>query len=542
MFRAQKNTKDRPLEKLTVNELWSEVSRLKIDAPPRAKKASLQKLVREARMNEDDTRTTTIQTRGKKRKTPEPSPEFPEAPLDDAGLSVDAATAVTADTQNMEKRVNNMESTLIQMNTAIRALTEKLVVENTNGRAHPDQPQVPQNGLARPLAGSNDVEASPDAILDYQLSKVGLDRGPLLGLANSPTVLPQLRDGLTNKVATPGLAYNPDALSATPLEFLHAGGNTSYWQRNPQDPGHHQLIQDPGHHHQLTALTHASSTNQAYSRARQILAGKEKGIASHLLPTINNVTPHHYHEIISGRDFNLAKLLIPDGDDFNQKEILLSGGEAVPVQQRRDPRLNKMLSLPDFVHAYNIWYRVMIEQYPHRALELDQYRSNICELSRDFGIQYYQYHKLFSAKAAAALLNHGHKVDWSVIDVDLHLKVFAGRRANACQLCQGVDHPTDYCPQKFEGGLRHSNKSTAKTFEKTHKRQKLEDGVEICERHNNNRCHYGESCDYHHVCSLCHSKYHIKGECPKSTFKFQQNFQRPSAATGGQRSDKPGKK
>ena len=48
---------------LTVNELWSEVSRLNINAPPRSKKAILINLVSDARKGYE----TSTTTRGRKR-------------------------------------------------------------------------------------------------------------------------------------------------------------------------------------------------------------------------------------------------------------------------------------------------------------------------------------------------------------------------------------------------------------------------------------------------------------------------------------------
>ena len=502
----------KPVEKLKVTELWGEVERLNINAPANAKKASLQKLVRNARKLDTGSSTTvqTRATRGTKRKVVAHAPSSSDEDDD-----LPASTSRRNDEQN--QRMNNLETSLIEVSSAVKALTE-FHLKNTG--QHSGHPHGGQHGFAQENGVDDNIRA-PDAILDSErngyMSKEGLDRGPILGLDKNPMTPPHIGVGL-NQGKAPGFAYNPAPLS-TPLDILHS----SVWQRDREA---YQTM------HQTAALS--------YTRARHLLASQQKGIASHSLPKINMVTPHQCNEIISGRDFNLAKLLLPDSDDFTPKEILLTVGEAVPIQQKRDHRLTKLLPLSDFLQAFNIYYGVMIDHYPHRARELDQYRSNICQLEKDFGPSFYHYHKLFSAKASAALLNKGLLVDWSMIDYDLHLKVFAGRRANTCNICSGVDHTTDYCTLKRESGPRHAPKSSNKGSNST-KRVLLEDGVEVCDRHNYNNCFRGEGCIYHHVCLICFSNSHVKGECPRSTFRGQQRTQKPSA-TGGQRSDRSGKK
>ena len=253
------------------------------------------------------------------------------------------------------------------------------------------------------------------------------------------------------------------------------------------------------------------------------------------MPKINLVTPHQRLEIISGKDFNLAKLLLPDGDDFRPQEILLSAGEAVSVQQKKDARLSKLLSLSDFLKAFNIYYRVMIEAYPHRASELDMYRSNLCDLEKSYGSSFYKYHVLFSKKASAALLNEGIIVDWSSIDYDIYLSVFSGRRANSCDMCAGVDHSTEYCTLRNGSGPVNSLKG-ANTSSKYPKRVTLDDGIQVCDRHNNNICNKpADRCTYHHVCLYCLSKDHIKSECARPPPKAQQGAKR--SISGGQRSE-----
>ena len=69
-------------------------------------------------------------------------------------------------------------------------------------------------------------------------------------------------------------------------------------------------------------------------------------------------------------------------------------------------------------------------------------------MATDFGGSlFYEYHKLFSAKAATVLHNNGIKLDWSIRDTDLYCRLCAGRRVNACTLCSSVvAHSTGMCP------------------------------------------------------------------------------------------------
>ena len=59
---------------------------------------------------------------------------------------------------------------------------------------------------------------------------------------------------------------------------------------------------------------------------------------------------------------------------------------------------------------------------------------------------FYEYHKMFSARAATLLLNHNVELDWSVRENDMYCRLYAGRHAIACGICNRVDHSIDFCP------------------------------------------------------------------------------------------------
>jgi len=81
----------------------------------------------------------------------------------------------------------------------------------------------------------------------------------------------------------------------------------------------------------------------------------------------------------------------------------------------------------------------MTAVYPARREELDAYAEDI---SNFYGLKVYDYHKMFSAKAAALLNKLKKKVDWSKRDRDILSLIAAGVKVNVCKLCSMSDHTT----------------------------------------------------------------------------------------------------
>jgi hypothetical protein len=85
------------------------------------------------------------------------------------------------------------------------------------------------------------------------------------------------------------------------------------------------------------------------------------------------------------------------------------------------------------------------------------YMSNIVNMSFRFGGNFfYEYHKLFSRKAASHLVR-GVKLDWSQVDMSIHRVVFGGCKANICQLCNSLDHGTKCCPKQISASKSQYN-------------------------------------------------------------------------------------
>ena len=197
MVRGQIEAQDKPVDKLNVKELWSEVARLKINASLNLKKASLAKLVREARSKETATAGTTsttspVQTRGKKRK----EVAFDEEIVDDETPAPKEAKATFPENDN---RINNLESTVIELASAVKALSEQLSTPPRNGLTHAGLQQdaatpAARNGLAQQPNGA-EVPRRPGTMMDpysqySHLSRDGLDRGPMPGLVQNPATPP----------------------------------------------------------------------------------------------------------------------------------------------------------------------------------------------------------------------------------------------------------------------------------------------------------------------------------------------------------------
>ena len=88
----------------------------------------------------------------------------------------------------------------------------------------------------------------------------------------------------------------------------------------------------------------------------------------------------------------------------------------------------------------------MLEHFPERSGELDAYLAHILGLSCSYtGNAYWHYHSLFTKKAAS-LWERWVKVHWGVPDPVLLHAAIASQRANYCEHCQNILHPTSQCP------------------------------------------------------------------------------------------------
>ena len=110
----------------------------------------------------------------------------------------------------------------------------------------------------------------------------------------------------------------------------------------------------------------------------------DRGIPSDNLPHIEVISPNIKAQIISGKDVNLAALLIPGfNGDIIQRTIAV-GSHVYPLKPLTDTRLTKRLTLSEFVKAFSVYTAMMCSAYPQRREELNQYMSDVVDMSAQF--------------------------------------------------------------------------------------------------------------------------------------------------------------
>jgi hypothetical protein len=125
------------------------------------------------------------------------------------------------------------------------------------------------------------------------------------------------------------------------------------------------------------------------------------------------ISPTLQKQIIEGRDVNLAALLMQDYESVQTASSLYtSSGLEINLPGKKDPRLHKSLPLKEFVCAFGKYKCVLCRVFTQRSEELDCYLANIMQIETSYGEQFYDYHKLFSAKATTALREFKVKIDW----------------------------------------------------------------------------------------------------------------------------------
>ncbi len=253
-----------------------------------------------------------------------------------------------------------------------------------------------------------------------------------------------------------------------------------------------------------TAIKALDSSNFPEAAPPSVPTTGQYGVPMGSLPHIELVSPELREDILKGKDINLATLLIPNYRPEAYHREMVIGQEAVPLKPMTDARLNRQLTIQEFLQAFSIYKSIMCRKYPLRREELDLYERSIIEMSSRFGgYSFYEYHKSFSSRAAQYLATHNIKIDWSIRDNDLFCTIFAGHKANACNICNSLSHATMFCGQIQKGNPGNQNQNAGyKTYKKV-----MFDGKELCVLFNRGTC-FRKKCSYEHRCMLCKSPYH----------------------------------
>ena len=238
------------------------------------------------------------------------------------------------------------------------------------------------------------------------------------------------------------------------------------------------------------------------------------------MPSLDNVSPTIRKQILEGKDVNLSTLLSPH-DDTPQTNAIQACGVTVNLSAAKDKRLSHNLTLDEFNTAFRKYRRVMCKAYPQRREELDQYEDDINDLARTYGSRFYMYHKKFSAKAAAAILEHNVVISWAKVDDTMLNKIMHGVQSITCQYCGDVDHTSKFCQtQRFfqadsiKQSTNTSNTSTnhSRTADKHGRAIQHHQGREICNNFNTSACKIND-CTFAHVCLRCKSSNHNMKAC-----------------------------
>lgn len=267
------------------------------------------------------------------------------------------------------------------------------------------------------------------------------------------------------------------------------------------------------------AYAHLNSTNSTTSVNPNQFVKTKYGYSQESLPFVETVSPTLRKNILEGKDINLAALLIPYFNVVEKKD-----------NDRPDPRLNKQLSIAEFVSAFGIYKSIMCEVFPQRRAELDLYERDIIEMATRYtGNGFYQYHKLFSARAAAHLKYQGLPVDWSVRNNTLFCNVFANMKPITCMNCQSINHSVAFCPNMSRASslqgrntqlpFREGNKAMYDNNRNdTYGRPRLSyGGLEICNNFNTEKGCYRPRCNNLHVCAVCKKADHSRLQCHQNS-------------------------
>ncbi|MCG8047761.1 MAG: hypothetical protein N0E48_19395 [Candidatus Thiodiazotropha endolucinida] len=235
------------------------------------------------------------------------------------------------------------------------------------------------------------------------------------------------------------------------------------------------------------------------------------GYSAESLPFIETVHPTLRKQIVEGKDVNLASLLIPYYTGLHSDPATVS-------KDKPDSRLNNALTISQFIQAFGIYKNIMCDTFPSRRLELDLYERDIVDMATRYnGKGFYEYHRAFSAQAAAHLQHSGKKVDWSVRNNKLFTSIFVNQSANLCYLCHSSLHLTAFCPN--QNNRMKSHNSTGRisntSLDIRGRTRVTFNGQEICNNFNSVRGCINPRCNNVHVCLTC-KKEHPQHSCTNS--------------------------
>lgn len=223
------------------------------------------------------------------------------------------------------------------------------------------------------------------------------------------------------------------------------------------ESGHYNDIDDSDEDFQDEIKTNRQIVNQKEESGRTFTLFSEPMAAEYLMYGDGRIAERGENDleavpkglrkaIIEGYNVNLARLLLPRDTKKYSRDDDEDQDNSVYLKPKSDPRLDKNLTILEFILAFTRYINIICDAFSHRRRELTTYMTDIIRLSARFGHSFfYDYHRLFAQKAEALLQTRNVLIDWSKRDQDIYFSVFSGLRPVVCDLCRSPDHFTHFC-------------------------------------------------------------------------------------------------
>lgn len=363
-----------------------------------------------------------------------------------------------------------------------------------------------ENGLVNPQNSGNMDSSTPEPSADR--SEISKLTDTVAELQQTVAMLSRNMDLL---IQNRSLSTQNDSSNATGSVITNTSGRIQVPELQVEPSQAVSGVSTTGQNMTTAALSGLSNRNEEIATSTTGTRTRF-GFSVESLPFIETVHPTLRKQIIEGKDINLSALLIPYYTGYHA-----DSSETVKGKDKPDPRLQNTLTLPQFIQAFGIYKNILCEVYPSRREELDLYERDIVDMASRYGEKgFYEYHRMFSAEAAAHLRYANRKVDWSVRNNKLFTTIFVNQRAYTCNICNSSLHVAAFCSSQLQEKGDNSRNSINKSNKDKRGRARISFmGKEICNNFNVQAgCNYNP-CRNLHICLTC-KKQHPQHSCTMS--------------------------
>ncbi|KAM3591216.1 uncharacterized protein V6R79_024713 [Siganus canaliculatus] len=221
------------------------------------------------------------------------------------------------------------------------------------------------------------------------------------------------------------------------------------------------------------------------------------------------------------QDINLVSLILPSPEC---DKSIASGDSFTTIFKSADPRLNKDLSIGQFLVAFGAYRDVICAVFPESRKELDAYLALVGDLNRKYAKNiFYLYHKAFSRKAALHISQFNTRLDWSVLDTELLVMIARGSQMISCHACGTSGRTAPLCPSvPFNPPSIKPSQST----DRQDRQVSIFNNTPICNNFNENICTF-PTCHFLHICIFCKDA-HPRSVSPRRFNPARMNTPQPT--------------